>query len=195
MPHPVPPAGTGLVRQDQSRRFHGAAETLDPLRPFATTSSLLGTLLHPGGMWCLCSQLLFPAAPKGGNGGASPKHRRMPLLSFSEIPRIGLGCESCFGFGKSCRTKAEGGLGPPGHGGGPGGRPGSWPTRALSALLGAGQPTSPGKLVWPLTPSHRGHRRRLPTPQPPTSSRDVPKLPEQNGSLSKHAKSLQRIIT
>lgn len=94
-------------------------------------------------MWCLRSQLLFPAAPKGGSWGASPKHRRMPLLSFSEIPRVGLGRESCFGFGKSCRIKAKGGLGPPGQGGGPGGHSGGWPSQSLSALLGDSQPTFP----------------------------------------------------
>lgn len=58
------------------------------------------------------SQLPFKAATKGGSWGTSLGHRGFLSSGFSEIPWVGLGCESRFGFGKSCRVKAEGGLGP-----------------------------------------------------------------------------------
>lgn len=145
----------------------------------------LGGLLHPGRMRCLCSQLLFPAASKGGSRGASQKPRRCLRSGVSEIARVGLGRESCFGFGKSCRIKAEGGSGPPGRGGGLGGPSGGWPAPSLSALLGpgggcpVGQPTLPrssGSIRLAI-PNH-GHSRCLLAPQSQTISRDVPKLSE-----------------
>lgn len=56
------------------------------------------------------SQLPLRAAPKVGTGEPLRSTDDSSAL-FSEIPQVGLGCESCFGFGKSCRIKAHG-LGP-----------------------------------------------------------------------------------
>ena len=92
-----------LTKRQQRRR--------ESPRLSAIASSLMGTVLHARRMRCELSQLPSPAAAEAG------EHR---LLStpLSEIPRVVLGHESCFGFGKSRRTKTSGGSGLAPRGGG-----------------------------------------------------------------------------
>lgn len=51
---------------------------------------------------------LFGLPPQMGAGDPLRSTDGFLSSQFSEIPHVGLGCESCFGFGKSCRIKADG---------------------------------------------------------------------------------------